>query len=107
MIARRYTYVQVSRAVHGISVVTDSKERLLSRLSQKDGLNFVAAENVRASRAESSAGKSTPGREFAHDQSVEAELEKEFERDRPRQSERQIEEQLQAARSIALPGRGT
>ena len=39
-------YVQISRAVHGVSLITDSRDQLMRRLSTNDGLNLIAAENV-------------------------------------------------------------
>jgi len=40
-------YVQVSRAVHGIDLVTDSRDRLVGQMSAKDGINLIANENLR------------------------------------------------------------
>ena len=40
-------YVQVSRAVHGMTLVTDDRESLLLRLSLHDGMNLIAADHLR------------------------------------------------------------
>ena len=95
-------YVQVSRAVHGISVVTDSKERLLSKLSNKDGQNLIASENVRPDpaemspdrRAELDQGLREPiARDVRLESEKEKKLEKTFDRqiDGPARQEPQLE----------------
>jgi len=40
-------YVQVSRAVHGMTLVTDDRELLVRRLGINDGMNLIAADHVR------------------------------------------------------------
>ena len=44
-------YVQISRAVSGITIVTDSFDNLVRNISQRDGLNPIATFSVRPDQA--------------------------------------------------------
>jgi conjugative relaxase-like TrwC/TraI family protein len=92
-------YVQVSRAVDGMTLVTDDRQRLVQRLGVTDGMNLIAAEHVRVEPTESvkAAAKEAPIAELPAAKAdaplrdpepwdpsqLKPEPEKSFDRDRP------------------------
>ena len=100
-------YVQISRAVNGVSVVTDSKERLLSRLSMRDGLNLIASENVSIKPEVGKQGlaKAVMGMEL--ERALPWNFNKEIEKEFPRDIERALDHKTRTAPPMSLPGRGT
>ena len=122
-------YVQVSRAVHGMTLVTDDRESLLLRLSLHDGMNLIAADHVRTNASPSRAYREneapkekaeirSPDRRFpaaaSHDPSTDKlDPDKSFNRDHPyfldHRSDRllRVRRSVTAASSLASQPRGS
>ena len=112
-------YVQVSRAVSDLVIITNDVELLISKLGREDGMKLIAWENVRALKDAAAAlapktlenappkplEKPKDDHQQKQDPFSQSQMEKAFERDRPLKSEHQLEEQRHIERSHIARGR--